>query len=242
MWSLRSQDNLRMNLAPRRYLAVFPFLATLFGLATLLGCGATSVGNPAKTSTEQQTQLAVTPGTLNLGSVAVGATGTATASLTATGADVTVTSASSSNSRFTLSGISLPLTIPAGQSAEFTVTFSPQATGAATGTLTFASNATPPSLTDPLTGTGTPAPTYTVNLSWEPSTSSNIVGYNVYRSTLANACGAYGRLNSALNPSTTYGDSSVVDGQSYCYVTTAVNSSNQESPYSAVVEASIPAP
>ena len=134
------------------------------------------------------------------------------------------------------------MTIQEGQSAAFNVTFSPQTSGAASATLTFVSNGVPTSTIDALTGTGVKAPSHTVNLSWNPSSSSNIVGYNIYRSTLGTACGTYARLNTSLNASTSYGDSSVIDGQSYCYVTTAVNSSNEESDYSAVVEATIPAP
>lgn len=238
---------MRMKANHTRDVALCLLFAALFSLAAMLGCGGMSAGSsspaPApKPGSQQPGQLAVTPTNLNLGNVAVGASGTATASLTAAGADVTLTSASSSNSSFALSGISLPLTIAEGQSAEFTVTFIPQAAGAASGTLTFASNATPSSTAYPLSGTGTPAPTYTVQLSWNASTSPNIVGYNIYRAPLASVCGAYTRLNSAPTPSTSYGDGSVTAGQSYCYATTAVNSSNQESPYSAVVEATIPGP
>src|ERR1700733_6428826 len=99
------------------------------------------------------------------------------------------------------------------------ISISPQATGAVSGTLTFSSDATPSSTTDMIAGTGTAAAvqTYTVQLSWAPSTSSNIVGYNIYRSPLGSACGAYARVNSTLNPSTSFGDNSVADGQTYCY-------------------------
>jgi hypothetical protein len=202
----------------------------------------TTVENLSGTGTTTSAKLAVSPTTLNLGSVAVGADGTAQGTLTASGADVTINSASSSNSHFALSGITLPAKIPAGKSATFTVTFNPQAAGSASGTLTFTSNAVPSSTVDDLTGTGTSDPQHTVSLSWNASSSSNIVGYNVYRSTYVTSCGAYSKLNSALNTSTSYGDSSVVDGQKYCYVTTAVNSKKEESAYSAVVEATIPAP
>jgi Abnormal spindle-like microcephaly-assoc'd, ASPM-SPD-2-Hydin len=202
----------------------------------------TTVADLSGTGTTTTGQLAATPTSLSLGNVVVGASGTASGTLSATGANVTITAASSSNAHFALSGISLPITIQAGQSAQFTVTFSPQTTGAASATLTFASDASPSTTADALTGTGTTAPAYTVNLSWNASTSSDIVGYNVYRSNFGTACGSYAKLNSALNPSTSYGDSSVADGQTYCYVTTAVNGSNQESAYSAVVEATIPAP
>jgi len=188
-------------------------------------------------------QLGVTPTTLALGSVVVGTSGSASASLTASGANVAVTAASSNNSAFSVGGLSLPVTIPAGHSASFTVTFSPLVTGAATATLTFASNAQPSTTSETLTGSGAAAPTHTVNLSWNASTSSNISGYNIYRAAYVNSCGSFSKINSALNTSTLYTDSVVVDGTSYCYATTAVNSSNEESSYSNIVSnVQIPAP
>ena len=135
------------------------------------------------------------------------------------------------------------MTIPAGQSAPFTVTFSPQVTGAASATLTFASNAQPSSTTETLTGTGTPAPVHTVNLSWNASTSPNISGYNIYRAVFTTSCGSYTKINSVLDTSTLYTDSAVVDGTAYCYASTAVNTSNEESGYSNIVSnIQIPAP
>ena len=152
--------------------------------------------------------------------------------MAASGASVTVTAASTNNSAFSVSGLSLPVTIPAGQSAPFTVTFSPQTTGAASATLTFTSNAQTSTTTETLTGTGTPAPVHKVNLSWNASTSSNISGYNIYRALYLTSRGTYVKINSALNTSTLYTDSAVIDGTSYCYATTAVNSSDEESGYS----------
>jgi fibronectin type 3 domain-containing protein len=67
------------------------------------------------------------------------------------------------------------------------------------------------------------------------------MGYNIYRGTAS--AGPYAQINSSLNASTTYTDNSVVDGQTYYYVTTAVNSNNQESAYSTPPQqAVIPAP
>jgi len=180
-------------------------------------------------------QLTVTPTTLPLGSVVVGTSGTASGSLTASGTSVTVTAANSNNSVFSVGGLSLPVTIPVGQSATFTVTFSPQVTGAASATLTFTSNAQPSTTTEALTGTGTPAPTHTVDLSWTASTSPNISGYNIYRAVYTTSCGSFSKVNSGLNTSTLYTDSVVADGTSYCYATTAVNSSSEESGYSNIV-------
>ncbi|MGC1450310.1 MAG: choice-of-anchor D domain-containing protein [Candidatus Sulfotelmatobacter sp.] len=180
-------------------------------------------------------QLTASPATLGLGSVVVGTSGTATGSLTASGASVTVTAASANNSVFSVGGLSLPVTIPAGQSAPFTVTFSPQVTGAAGAALSFTSNAQPSTTTEALTGTGTPAPVHTVNLSWNASTSSNISGYNIYRAVFTTSCGSYAKINSVLDTSTLYSDSAVIDGTAYCYGSTAVNTSNQESGYSNIV-------
>ncbi len=179
--------------------------------------------------------LAVSPATLALGSVVVGTSGTASGSLTAGGASVIVSAASSNNSAFSIGGLSLPVTIAAGKSAAFTVTFSPQTAGAATAALTFTSNAQSSTTVESLTGTGTAAPVHSVNLSWGASTSSNVSGYNVYRAAYASACGSFTKINSLLNTGTLYTDSAVADGTAYCYATTAVNTSNEESGYSNVV-------
>jgi hypothetical protein len=180
-------------------------------------------------------QLGVSPSTLPLGSVVVGSSGTATGTLTASGNSVTVTAASPNNSVFTIGGFSLPHTIAAGQSVNFTITFSPLTSGAAGATLTFTSNAQPSTTTESLTGTGTPAPTHSVALSWNASTSQNISGYNIYRAGYSTSCGSFSKINSVIDTGTLYTDSSVTNGSAYCYATTAVDSSNVESGYSNIV-------
>jgi fibronectin type 3 domain-containing protein len=50
-----------------------------------------------------------------------------------------------------------------------------------------------------------------------------------------NSCGSYSKINSVLTTTTLYSDSTVVDGASYCYAATAVNTSNEESGYSNIV-------
>ena len=194
------------------------------------------VGTAATSST-----LAVSPAAL--GSVVVGTSGTASGTLTAGGSSVAVSAVSSNNSAFSVGGLALPVTIPAGTSAAFTVTFSPLTTGAVTAALTFTSNAQPSTTVETLTGTGTAAPVHSVNLSWGASTSSNISGYNIYRAAYASACGSFSKINSLLNTGTLYTDSAVVDRATYCYATTAVNSTNEESGYSNVVSnVQVPAP
>ena len=195
------------------------------------------------TSTATAAQLGVTPSTLGVGNVVVGTSGNASGTLQASGGSVTITAATSSNSVFVISGISLPLTIPAGQSVPFTITFSPKVSGAAGATLTFTSDAQPASTTESLTGSGTAAPSHSVNLSWAPSTSGNISGYNVYRAQYAASCGTFVKLNSQINTGTLYTDSTVTDGSSYCYAATTVTTDNAESGYSNIVSnIQIPAP
>jgi hypothetical protein len=184
-------------------------------------------------------QLAVSPTSLSFGNVAVGSSASLNGSLNASGASVTVTSASLNNSEFVLSGISLPATIPAGQSATFTVIFTPGASGGASASLSFSSNAANSPAVQSMTGTGAAPAPHTVDLTW--NSSNNAVGYNVYRSTVSG--GPYSMINTSLDGSTTaYTDNTVVSGQSYYYVATAVGSDLNESGYSNQAQAVIPNP
>jgi hypothetical protein len=76
-----------------------------------------------------------------------------------------------------------------------------------------------------------------VNLSWIASTSS-AAGYNIYRGTQSS--GPFAKINSSLDTATVYTDGTVVSGQMYYYVTTAVDSSGAESGYSNLAQAVIP--
>jgi len=185
-----------------------------------------------------QGQVALTPTALNFGSVTDGTKLSRTSSLSATGASVTVSSAKLSSAEFTLTGISFPLTIAAGTSVPFTLTFVPQTSGLATGTLSFADNASNVP-TETLSGTGVAPTQHSVSLSWTDS-GSGIVGYNVYRGSISG--GPYAKINSALDSTTTYTDTSVLAGQTYYYVTTSVNGSGIQSGYSNQAQAVVPSP
>jgi hypothetical protein len=182
--------------------------------------------------------LAVSPTTLAFGNVAVGSSSALGGSLTASGASVTVTSASSNSGEFTLSGISFPVTIPDGEASTFTVTFTPQSSGAASASLSFTSDASNSPAVQSLTGTGTAQSQHTVDLTWNAS--ADAVGYNVYRGTASG--GPYTMINTALDSNTAYTDATVVSGTTYYYVATAVNSSSEESGYSNQATAVIPNP
>jgi len=183
-------------------------------------------------------QLAVSPTSLSFGNVADGSNSSLSSSLTASGASVTITSASLNNGEFVLSGISLPATLAAGQSTPFTVTFTPQASGATSASLSFSSNASNSPSLQSMTGTGTAPTQHTVSLTW--TASADAVGYNIYRSTTSGS--GYTMINSSLDGTTAYTDNTVVSGTTYYYVATAVDGSSNESGYSNQAPAVIPNP
>jgi hypothetical protein len=185
-----------------------------------------------------QGQLTLAPTALNFGNATVGTNVSQTSSLSAGGASVTVSSASLSNAEFSLTGISFPVTIAAGQSLPVTLTFSPQSCGAASAILTLASNASnAPAQT--LSGVGMAAAQHSVSLSWTDS-GSGIAGYNVYRGSVSG--GPYTQINPTLEASAAYSDDSVVAGQTYYYVTAAVDETGAESAYSNETVGVIPTP
>jgi hypothetical protein len=204
-----------------------PSTETLTGSGAQQG-GGTTVG-----------QLAVAPSTMSFGNVAVGSNAIQKGTLTAGGSDITVSAAAGKGQGYSLSGISFPVMVPAGQSVPFTVTFAPQSAGNMSGSIAFDSNATNSPTTETVTGSGTEQSQHSVALSWDAST-SQVVGYNIYRGVASG--GPYTKLNTSSNASTVYTDNSVQSGQVYYYVTTAVDSSNVESSYSNQTTAVIPPP
>lgn len=88
--------------------------------------------------------------------------------------------------------------------------------------------------------TGITTTPHSVTLSWAASTSSNVVGYNVYRGTTSG--GPYTKINSSLVSALNYTDSSVQGGTTYYYVVTAVDNTGMESSYSNIATAVVPSP
>jgi len=208
----------------------------------LTGKGATSV-----------VSLSVTPAALSFGSVAVGKTTSQDVTLKSTGnANVDVKSVSVSGSGFSVSGGS-NITLAPGQSSTITVKFDPSKSGSASGTVTVASNVPGPSAKISVSGSGSgsgpgSAPgsqsntvaQHTVTLRWDPSTTSTVMGYYVYRGLVA--VGPFLKLNSASATSTNFTDATVIDGLTYYYVVTAVDSGHVESAFSNQVAVTIPQP
>ena len=100
-------------------------------------------------------QLTCTPSTLLFGSVVTGQSETEVVSLSNGGpTSATVSAVKTSGTGFNLSGLTLPLTLAAGQSVPLKVTFSPTSVGSTQAGITFTSNASNTSLQLGLGGTG----------------------------------------------------------------------------------------
>jgi hypothetical protein len=214
---------------------------TLVALAcalVLAGCAGVSAGSNTQAPPPTTGALAVSPATLNFGNVPVGNSSSLTATLSASTADVTVASAGWTGSGYSVSGVTFPMSVAAGQSAQYTVTFTPTAAGSSPGSISFVSNASDASLKQTFSGAGTQTTSpHTVSLTWDPSTST-VSGYNLYRGTQSG--GPYSRINSAPLSGTSYDDSGVQSGRNYFYVSTAVDASRNESTFSNEATAAIP--
>jgi len=182
--------------------------------------------------------LRVSPSSLNFGNVTVNSSASLQLTLSASNGPVTISSAQVNSSEFTLPGLALPKTIAAGRSVAATIVFTPNASGTASANLVLTSDAANSPAVLTMTGTGTEPTQHTVDLTWNAS--SGAVGYNIYRGTVSG--GPYTMINTSLDSTTTYTDSTVVSGTTYYYVATAVNSESQESGYSNQATAVIPNP
>jgi HYDIN/CFA65/VesB-like, Ig-like domain/Abnormal spindle-like microcephaly-assoc'd, ASPM-SPD-2-Hydin len=182
-------------------------------------------------------QLTVRPSSLDFGNVQVGRTESQNATLTNTGTSrVTISVITIAGPGYNVGGVVQDQTLAPGQSLPITVSFAPTASGSAEGSISIANGTSSVPAVVYLAGGS-----HLVNLSWSPSTSSTVIGYNIYRSTQDN--GTYSlRLNSSLLSGTVFTDTSVALGQTYCYAVTAVDSSGIESSYSNPSLATIPDP
>jgi hypothetical protein len=209
-----------------------------------------AVTNSAGTATSSSATLTVNPPatmllnsnptSLNFGSVVMGASASLPVTLSNSGnSNVDVTNVSISGAGFAPSGISTGQILAPG-STTMNVTFTPAEAASAIGTVTITSNATNSPTTISLSGAGTQPITYSVSLTWSPSTSS-VVGYNVYRGTSPGGESLTSPINgSSLVGGESYSDTNVVSGTTYYYVVTAVNASGVQSADSSEASANVP--
>ena len=182
--------------------------------------------------------LSLSTTSLSFGNVNTGTSSTQTVSITNTGnANVQISQIAVAGTGYSLSGASMPITVTPSQKLTFSVIFSPAVAGSASGAVTITSNATGSPATIALLGSGVTTVSHSVSLSWTASTSV-VSGYNVYRSTTSGS--GYVKVNGGLVAAVDYSDSSVANGTTYYYVTTAVDSSGNESGYSNEAAAIIP--
>ena len=190
------------------------------------------------TGVAQVVTLSANPASLSFGSLPTGSAASLNVTLTNTGnSTVTISQITASGTGFSATGVSLPISLSAGQSTSFSVTCAPASAGSLTGGVTVTSNATNSPLVVSLSATATAPATYAVNLSWTPS-SSSYSGFNVYRGTVSG--GPYSKIDASLISTPAYMDGNVTAGQTYYYVATEVDSGGNESAYSGEVSAVIP--
>ncbi len=179
-----SQLAVSSNLFSYDGLGTLPFTLAANGTATLnvhfgpstagaasaqLAITSNSPGSPSTTVQMTGTGVAVAPvagasltvssSTVAFGSVPVGTPSIQPVTLTSSGtAAVIVSGGTLSGTGFTMSGVTFPLTLNAGQTATLNLQFDPAAAGAATGNLTLTSDAqASPSDIVQMTGTGVAA-------------------------------------------------------------------------------------
>ncbi len=202
--------------------------------------------------------LSAGPAAVNFGTLTGGKSATQFVELQNTGnAEVTVSQIFVRGTGFSVAGASVPLKLAPSQSASVDVVFAPGAVGSYNGTLMVSSNASDSSISVALSGKDqssstsnppsnpSPAPppppppgtAHWVGLTWDPTTSSAF-GYNVYRGSTSH--GPFTRLNGSLVTEPSYTDVAVIAGDTYFYVTTAVNGAGEESAYSSAAEAVVP--
>ena len=210
------------------------------GSITIVSNAATSPNVVALTGTGVAASqiLSLSTNSVSFGNVNTGTNSTQTVTVTNTGnSNVQISQIAASGAGFSLSGAGAPVTLTPSQKLTISVIFSPTVAGSASGSVTITSNATGSPATISLSGSGVVSVPHTVSLSWTASTSV-VSGYNVYRSTTSGT--GYTKLTGSLVSAVSYTDSTVVNGTTYYYVTTAVDSSGNESTNSNEAVAVIP--
>lgn len=110
-------------------------------------------------------QLSVSPSSLSFGDVSVGTSAMHIVTLTNTGnSNVSVSQISPTGGAFTVSGLMLPTTLPAGQTTAFNVLFAPISLGSQSGSVTILSTASNSPSTVATSGSGIATPTPSISV------------------------------------------------------------------------------
>jgi hypothetical protein len=229
------QVTIGTTLAFRTEQASVSSLAYLSGLTVT---GSETICNAVTTASAAATLLLnSSASSLNFGNVNVSSSSAQNITMTNAGnSSVTIAQVMVAGAGFNSTGAS-GMTLAAGQTTTLTSTFAPSASGAATGKITVSSNATNSPASVTLSGMGVTATAHTVALSWAPAI-TGVTGFRTYVSMTSG--GPYVEMGSVPSTTPAYTDSSVQSGQTYFYVVTAIDASNNESLYSSEVAAIVP--
>jgi hypothetical protein len=206
---------------------VSPYNLVLPGTTGLTGfylCIGTTPGTWTYCGVPGTPTISRTPTNLSFGNVQTATTANLTTVLANTGnAQITFSSITLSGSGTFTKSTTCGGTLDPGVTCTVTIMFTPVAVTSYSGTLSIADNVAGSPQTVALTGSGIAAAgNVSVLVSWMASSSSNIQGYNVYRSTQSG--GPYAKLNSTILPSLSYTDNTAANGTTYCYVITSYSS------------------
>jgi hypothetical protein len=128
------------------------------GAISIVSSAPNSPATVTLSATGVQAGLSVAPASVSFGSVATGNTNSQTIQVTNTGTGtLAISQATINGAAFSLSGLSLPLSLAPAHSASFNVLYAPTAAGAVTGSLVIASNASSNPSSIALSGTGVAA-------------------------------------------------------------------------------------
>jgi Abnormal spindle-like microcephaly-assoc'd, ASPM-SPD-2-Hydin len=222
-----------------------PVLGLALACAALAGCGGYVVrGNGAVSGPN----LGIGATNVSFGSVALGKSATESIVLRSNGTlPVTVHSATlSGGAAFKLPDPIFPATLSPEEETTLNIEFSPIGIGQATGKLVVTSDSvTNPSVEIGLSGAGQnqvdeQAQAYQVDLSWNaPAASSDPVkGYEIYRSSSEDVF--FLLLNSSIEPTTSFTDTDVENGETFHYYVTTVDGAGNQSLPSNIANVTIP--
>jgi hypothetical protein len=202
------------------------------------------MSTPAMLSVVQSTgtpQLTADSSNLSFGNIVIGSSSTAIITLTNSGsAPTTISGVSISAQNFSASSALAGSIVAPGQAVALGIVFTPATATAFSGTITIASNAPNSPISIPVSGAGVATPAHSATLSWNASTTSDVVGYLVERGDQSG--GPYTPLTAAPITATTFTDSTVVAGHTYFYVVVAVDVSGQTSAPSNEASVTVPTP
>ena len=158
----------------------------------LIGLSGTATTTPTST-------LTATPSSITFGNVVIGTQTTQTIRLTNSGtANVTVSGLAPSVAAVSVSGLTVPITLAPGTSANFTAAFKPTAASSVSGNITVTSNATDSSMPIALTGTGEAAvPQLTANPTSLSFGNTTVGSSNVKQVTVTNTGNVSTTISSA---------------------------------------------